>query len=292
MKTDQLQKRILALIDRHSAHPSGGRKGRESGTPATLAKRLGVPADHVQALIKSGRLVSLGAVNRYNPEGAQSYDSAHLNEIRRETITAIVEDVIDGMPDDATEEAIISAVSHALDTYQKNLAAPAAKEFSARQDDERPGLLKRAATGALVAGGAYAGLSYLRGRKIGAKGILPALKSGNAANIADVRKAGSAVAGLFRRSPSPSPVQSGKLTPSALQRVRKPFVSRPAVNDGGFDYGIPKGTKHIYRIGGKNEYYGDGGKQLFQANVADLTPARARVMLSNLRRELRRIERA
>jgi hypothetical protein len=229
MKTnDALQKRILTLIDKHAAHPSDRRKGRESGTPATLAKRLGVPADHVQALIESGRLVSLGAVHRNEPDGPQSYDSEHLNEIRRETITAIVEEVINGLPDDAAPDTIVAAASHALEAYRKSLSAPAAKDFAAQDEEQRPGLLKRAATSALVAGGLYAGASYLRGRKIGVKGALPALKAGNAANVADVRKIGAKVSGLLR----------------------------PRL-----------------------------------AFAADLTPTRARVMLSNLRRELRRIER-
>jgi hypothetical protein len=217
MKPDALQKRILALIDKHAAHPTTGRAGpkRESGTPDTLAKRLGVPADHVQALIESGRLVSLGAVNRNDPEGAQSYASDHLNEVRRDVITSIVEQVIDGLPDDAEAGTVALAVSHALETYQKSLTAPPPTDFAARPEDERPGVLKRAATGALVAGGLYAGASYLRGRRIGAKGILPALKAGNAANVADVRKIGAKVTGLLR----PKMKFSADLTPDRAREL-------------------------------------------------------------------------
>lgn len=218
MKSDQLQKRILALIDKHSAHPTAGRLGpkRESGTIQTLAKRLGVPdSAHVHALIESGRLVSLGAVNRNDPDGAQSYASDHLNEIRREVITSIVEQVIDGLPDDVAPENVALAVSHALDAYQKSLTAPSVNEFAARTEDERPGLLRRAATGAAVAGAAYGGLSYLRGRKIGAKGVFPALKAGNAANAADLRKAGGKISALLR----PRVKFSADLTPARARTL-------------------------------------------------------------------------
>lgn len=218
MKTNELEKRIVALIDKHAGHPTTGRHGpkRESGTHATLVKRLGVPdSDHVQALIESGRLKSLGPVNRRDPAGTQSYASDHLNEIRREIITAIVEQVIDGMPDDAEPETVSSAVAHALGAWQKSLTAPALKEFAARSDEERPGVLRRAVTGAAVAGGLYAGASYLRGRKIGAKGILPAFKAGNAANIADLRKIGGKASALLR----PRVKFSANLTPARARSL-------------------------------------------------------------------------
>lgn len=218
MKPNELEKRIVALIDKHSSHATAGRHGpkRESGTLDTLAKRLGVPdSAHVQSLIESGRLVSLGAVNRNDPNGTQSYASDHLNEIRREVVTAIAEQVIDAMPDDAEPESVAAAVSHALATYQKSLSTPAVKEFAARSDEERPGVLRRVATGAAVAGGLYAGASYLRGRKIGAKGILPALKAGNAANVADLRNVGGKISALLR----PRVKFSANLTPARARSL-------------------------------------------------------------------------
>lgn len=209
-KTDPLAARIVSLIDRHAAPVLSGRS--ESGTLDTLAKRLGLPdAEHVTALIDSGRLKSLGPVNRNEPDGAQRYASDDLNAIRREVFTEIAAHVIENYQ--GAPAGLAGAVSAALESYAKSLKdGTAAKGFSARpvrvrhfaryghrpEQEERPGLLRRTATGAAAVGGLYAGAAYLRGRKIGARGFVPALTAGNAANVATVRKAGERIAGFIR----------------------------------------------------------------------------------------------
>ena len=213
-KPDPLASRIVSLIDKHAAPVSPGR--RESGTPDTLVKRLGVPdTEHVNALLQSGRLKSIGPVHKNDPEGPQRYESDHLNDVKREVLASIAEQVIedyDGEPDD-----LPAAISAALASYLKSLNdGTAAKGFAAvtprrvafaydPNAEERPGLLRRVgqvAGVAALAGAAYGGASYLRGRKIGAKGFLPALKAGNAANVASIRNAGSRVAGFLTGRPA------------------------------------------------------------------------------------------
>ena len=196
--------RIDAVIDRYALTPHMPRGRRESGTLETLPVRLGLPdSGSVAALLASGHLSPLGPVNSNDPDGAQRYASDHLNGIRREVFAALAGEVIDNYEGDNVE-GLLAAISAALENYAQALPKDvrAVREFSAKAErEERPGLLRRAATGAAAAGAAYGGLSYLRGRKAGAAGLLSRVKTGHAANIADIRKAGERVRGLLRPRP-------------------------------------------------------------------------------------------
>ena len=206
---DPVTNRIISLIEKHAAPLSAGRGARESGTLDTLPKRLSLPdAEHVQALIEAGHLKSAGPVNRNEPDGIQRYHSDELDGIRREVFASIAEQVIENWEGDAQD--LPAAVANAFAAYMRSLKdGTAAKGFArplrnlvsfAVRDprEERPGILRRAVGAAAVGGLAYGGLSYLRGRKAAAPGIIGKMKAGNAANIADARKAGAKIGALFK----------------------------------------------------------------------------------------------
>ena len=131
-KPDPLASRIVSLIDKHAAPVLPGRRGRrESGTPDTLVNGIGVPdTEHVNAMLQSGRLKSIGPVHKNDPDGPQRYESAHLNDVKREVLANIAEQVIedyDGEPED-----LPAAISAALASYLKSLNdGTAAKGFAA-----------------------------------------------------------------------------------------------------------------------------------------------------------------
>lgn len=235
LKPDPLTQKILHLVNKHAVPVNPGR--RESGTFATLAKRLCVPdTGHVKALIETGRLKPLGPVNNRDPNGSQRYETNHLNDIKREVLASIAAQVVESY--DGNPEQLPIAVSQALETYLANLTSGKAETgFSfqparrvgfaapAAAEEERPGLLRRAATVAGAAGVGYGALAYLRGRKAGAVGILPALKAGNALNVASVRKGVAKAASYIRPRPIGGvPVgMSAKLTPAKARALLLAF---------------------------------------------------------------------
>ncbi len=196
---DTVAEQLHDLLERHSPPAkTGGRS--ESHSPASLVKRLGVPdTEHVQALIESGDLVSEGPVNRNDPDGLQRYGCEMLDGIRRAMLAVLVENVIE--ESDGDPDTVLAAVQHALSTYKKSLSEGGASttqfSFTGYEEPERPGLLRRAAGAAAVAGAAYGGASYLRGRSAGVKGLLPALKAGSSANIANASRAGERLRSLI-----------------------------------------------------------------------------------------------
>jgi hypothetical protein len=234
MKTraEILSTRIEGLINFHAASvPS---KVLNTGSPEAFAKSLGLPdAEHVAVLLQSRRLQPV-ELHRNAPKGALFFSAQDVESVKREAFAAIAEQVVEGYR--GAPEGLAGAVHVALGSYAKNLkAGTAAKGFSrvapralsfARPQEERPGLLRRVATGAAIAGAAYAGGSYLRGRKIGATGFLPSLKAGHAANVADIRKAGKWAAGFIR------PRKQGKgepvnVTPSEDRSLVRQFGRQP-----------------------------------------------------------------
>jgi hypothetical protein len=194
-KPDQLTRELTALLDRHApSMQTGGR--RVSHTPETLAKALHIDPREVPALLATGAL-DVRPVRKNDPTGPLSFDSTQLEEVRRRLLAEIVQQVIDA-DETGDPKAITLAAQIALAAYKKN-AAKAATEFAARDEEHRPGWGSRLAKGAALAGAAYGGLAYMRGRQAGASGFLGRFRAGNAANVADIRKAGSAVSGLLRR---------------------------------------------------------------------------------------------
>ena len=228
-KPDQLTRELTALLDRHApSMKTGGR--RVSHTPETLAKALHIDPRAVPALLSTGAL-DFRPVRKDDPTGPLSFDSAQLEETRRRLLAEIVQQVIDS-DETGDPKAITLAAQLALTSYKKG-AAKAATEFAARDEEDRPGWGSRLVKGAALAGAAYGGLAYMRGRQAGATGTLGRLRAGNAANVADIRKAGSAVSALLKRGAArlagkplavaPSNFAAADLTPARARHLLRTF---------------------------------------------------------------------
>jgi hypothetical protein len=290
---------------------TGGR--RVSHTPETLAKALHIDPRAVPALLSTGAL-DFRPVHKNNPDGPLSFDSAQLEEVRRRLLAEIVQQVIDA-DETGDPKAIALAAQLALTAYKKG-AAKAATEFASRDEEDRPGWGSRLAKGAALAGAAYGGLAYMRGRQAGASGFLGRLRAGNAANVADLRKAGSAVSGLLRRgaarlaAPRAFSALPGRVTGLASQKdwakqaeaqlrsmkINRDQMARSAGTDPArraklADYEKAIGEQEKQVAWHRSQGHLPAAKKP-RAFSADLTPARARYLLRTFGRELRRAGRA